>query len=509
MDLTGRTRRFSLVPITAMGLLLPTAATLAAEAVMAVDNLNLPGVIIAGANGSIYAPVGFDPIPAAPGVRPASIATDGQDVWVVFASRNGNSGFLDDPGQLWRGAVGQRGFSLYADLPVGGEVALIDGVPYVSQRDRAAETFSINAVSPAGGLNLVYAEGAVDFDARRAITFGYDAPSRQLLILDRVERGIGSFDPSRQTLTGIDVDTWQINHVIDPVDVVNPFTSTIGELIVSGPDRQVHLPPNSFYTEPNAGNTYSYSLPGLEPVEEGLPDYLPRGAVARNDPVSDSFTYDYTADQPTVADVAISDFVAFPELMRAVPATASGTASLANWAFPDDTTASNLMADSFFENLPEGFALAPTTEPAGDFTERELGNYALTVDPGITPRGTYVLPVSISLSADYTHDGITERRSVEQSGPKSGHIASIDPFDGNYIGNGHFELGTAGWDARGTSPRESVVTLGDRPDVYRITQNSGSVSISIDHDLELGLPDGPSKFSFDYQLQIEADRPLD
>ncbi|MEM7626975.1 MAG: hypothetical protein AAF333_15375 [Planctomycetota bacterium] len=465
---------------------------------------NQLGVSVAGGTGPIFAPVGLGPVTEDLAQRTVSVALNGSDVWVVTYDAS-ELPFSEGPAQLWKGNLGSPTFTPYADLVAQGEVVYVNDAPHVAYIDEEADQIVVESIAPDGVPTPVFSM-PTPAPSTRSLAVGHDPVAGELLIATSSFSSFGS-----QNLSAVSTGTWEVARSVE-VPGSGGFGVGFSEVVVSAADRRVNLLQDGFsFIQPAAD---VLSLPDLEVLEESPAGYLP--VVFLSAPAtSDAFDYDYDSALPAVVELEVRTDEPVPELLRATPVTRSAEVLLDNWATPDDTPVSGLAADTFFSDLPVGVTVQDSAASPGELSQRSLGTFEITVDPREMPKGTYRLTLTPALRADYDVSGLETRRNVEVSsqftrGPDLYNFTvAVDPFEGNYIGNGTFDLGSAGWDLRGSNgARQNVVASGDREDVLRVTQSSGAVSLFIEQILDPGLPEGPARFSFDYLLELAEGREL-
>jgi hypothetical protein len=205
--------------------------------------------------------------------------------------------------------------------------------------------------------------------------------------------------------------------------------------------------------------------------------------------MSDAIDFAYPATLNAVAEInPLFYFQGDPRqthLVRRAGDSFSIPVDLENFATPDGTTLDQVVATALVPTQTQGSTPIVTTadlEPTGDLSTRRIATATFTIPAGATTvRGIHSLSVSATVQARYTTPSGQETRSVDIVDPLS-VVFAVDPVSDNYVGNGDFSLGGAGW---------STGLPGWIP------ANVVSQHI-LSQYLELGTPDSAMRFAFDY-----------
>lgn len=482
-----------------------SASSWAAEAVLYREFSNRLAVSVAGGTGPISAPFDFDPVTEDFSQRMSSVAISGSDIWVVTYDTSGSAP-TTGPGRLWLGSLESQGFVPYAELPGPGEVVVVDDTPHVASLDTAAREIVVRAVAPDGVATPVFSMPTPSVSTR-SLAVGYDTVERELLIATSSFLSSGS-----QNVAAVSTASWEVVRSVD-TPASGGFGAVISEIVVAPADRRVNLLQSSFSFDLPAANVLS--LPALNVTDEAPAGYLPRAFLFPPE-TSDVFAFNYESSLPAVADIEIRTTDPVPELLRVHPVTRSAEVLLDNWATPDDTRVSGLSGETFFTDLPQGITVLSSPAGPGGLEQRSLGTFDITINPTQMSRGTYRLTPEPSLQADYEVEGLVTRRGLEvkklftRGTDLYNFDVVVDPFEGNYIGNGDFFFGSVAWSFNSdSSSREYVTSSGDRSKVLRITQNTGDVESAISQSLELGVPSEPAFFRMEYRLDLEPGDVID
>lgn len=382
---------------------------------------------------------------------------------------------------------GERIRSYSLDRPID-DIAVLNGTLYaISNRYEGAAGVEVLQAQPAGSggtFQSIYAASTTDDLTYRLST----DPIGGNLVL--ASAGFAPSDTQRRAPIARDYrvlspgTTWTAGPSIalPAVPLVDLSMRRDGSAMVATPASSSFPTQQTLISFPQG--TDLGALPAAEILGPGRPAA----------PHSDEFEIDFGPGEAGIIELRYTGPNDWPRLIRTGTELLTANVQLANGVAPDGTHISNVQ---LVANQDTWSPLPVTVQPAAsaDFTVASLGTVTFTIDTAVVPRGFYDLDAPL-VEADHQTATETVRRALKLLSGDIGFVG-VDPFEGNYVGNGDWELRFLGWEREDGSSFTSPF-----PDGSNMVGRMDTSWPVLRQVLSLGTPDDPMRLSLDYRVPL-------